>query len=94
MLTQERGAVMLYAMSEAEARKMHEDMAEWAKREMEREYGTYIYNVLNELQKFVQEARREKGIETCSRCLEEFTDHEKYRRHMLSHLIKDGGRDL
>lgn len=45
---------MIRALSDEEKEQLNKEIVEWVKMVLESKYGTYIYNILLELQQFIE----------------------------------------
>lgn len=73
---------MIQILTDEQEKEIHSKAVAWVKKEIDREYGNLVYNMVNQLRTHIDEVRREKGIDTCSMCRKEFKTKEGLRRHL------------
>lgn len=79
---------MIRTLTPVEVKKMHKEMVAWFEKELERDYGSFLYNLALEIQHHIEAVRREKGIDICTFCRQEFTNKVEYREHLGKELNK------
>ncbi len=77
---------MLQILSKGQLKDMHKDIVKWFEKELERDFGSYLYNLIHQTKGMIEDVRRDKDINTCYYCNKEITPFEKYRKHIAIEL--------